>query len=439
MKRLIDAELINWKNRKERKVLLVRGARQTGKTYSIRNLGSTFPSFLEINFEENPQICSFFKDSHNPFEINEKLSFYFNMPIKPGETLLFFDEIQACPDALRALRFYYEKIPELHVAAAGSLLEFALAEIPSFGVGRIESLFMYPMTFEEFLDAAGYTMLNQAIASASPLKPIDPLVHNKILDRLKIYLVIGGMPAVVKTYIREKNLEPCLIELDNILNTIYDDFSKYGKKIPVITLKEAFKAVVYQSGCKFKYSNIGDGVSTSHFKNALDLLINAGLVYRIFHTSARGIPLGAQLNLKKFKTLIYDIGIYQRVSGLDIAQHMISDFSVLVNKGSLCELFVGLELISSYSPRIRPEIYCWHREARSSNAEVDYVISKSSQIIPIEVKSGMRGQMQSLWLFMNERNLKTGVRISSENFARYNGIKSIPLYAARSLLKMELD
>lgn len=430
MKRLIDTELRRWKSSERRKVLLVRGARQVGKTYSIRKLGETFKYFIEANFEETPHLFTFFKESLNPHEINEKLAFYFNIPIKPGETLLFFDEIQACPEALRALRFYYERLPELHVAAAGSLLEFALSEIPSFGVGRIESLYMYTMTFEEFLNASGNDLINKAIASASFDKPIDPVIHEKILDRLKIFMVIGGMPKVVETYIDEKDLHACQVELDNILNSLYDDFAKYKKNVPVLRLQEVFKSIVLQTGSKFKYSNIeGGDTSIYAYKDALALLINAGLAYKVCHTSARGLPLGGQVNQKKFKILIFDTGIFQRVLGLDLSEHIISDFQTLINRGNLCELFVGLELIAAHPSRIRPELYYWHREARSSNAEVDYVISSKGRIVPIEVKAGTRGQMQSLHLFLEERKLDHGLRISGENFALYHKIKTLPLYA----------
>ena len=430
MKRLIDEELNSWKSRKNRKVLLLRGARQVGKTFSIRKLGKTFKNFLEVNFEENPHLCSFFKGSLNPFEINEKLAFHFNQSIKPGETLLFFDEIQACPGALRSLRFYYEKMPGLHVAAAGSLLEFALSEIPSFGVGRIESLYMYPLTFEEFLDASGSGMMNRAIASASFDKPIDPVIHNRLLDKLKIFLVIGGMPKVVDTYVNGNDLDAGQVELDNILNSLYDDFAKYKQRTSVLRLREVFKSIVFQTGSKFKYSNVsGDASSTHAYKDALELLIKAGLAYKVYHTSARGLPLGGQINLKKFKVLFLDTGIFQRVQGLDLSQHIISDFQALVNRGNLCELFVGLELIAGQPFRIRPELYYWHREARSSNAEIDYVISNQGRIIPVEVKAGTRGQMQSLHLFLGERRLKHGLRVSGENFASYDNIKTIPLYA----------
>jgi len=434
MKRLIDEELNSWKSRKNRKVLLLRGARQVGKTFSIRKLGKTFKNFLEVNFEENPQLCSFFKESLNPFEINEKLAFHFNQSIKPGETLLFFDEIQACPGALRSLRFYYEKMPGLHVAAAGSLLEFALSEIPSFGVGRIESLYMYPLTFEEFLDASGSGMMNRAIASASFDKPIDPVIHNRLLDKLKIFLVIGGMPRVVNTYIHEKNLAACQIELDNLMNSLYDDFAKYKEKVPSLRLEETFYSTAQQAGNKFVYSKVGEGIESSKlYKEALELLVKAGVAYKAYHTSARGIPLGAQINRKRFKVIPYDTGIYQRLLGLNLSEYILKDFPSLVNRGSLAEIYVGIELLANRPPHMRPEIFYWHREARVSNAEVDYVKAIGSRILPIEVKAGTRGQMQSLHLFLNERNLDCGLRISHENFSQYNKIKTIPIYAVKRI------
>jgi hypothetical protein len=286
------------------------------------------------------------------------------------------------------------------------------------------------MTFTEFLGASGQDLLNQAIASASIKNSLAPLIHDKILDRLKIYLVIGGMPRVVEAYITGKGLDACQVELDNILNSFYDDFAKYHKKIPMLRLQEVFKSVVYQSGNKFKYSNVGEGnAGTYMYKDALELLVRAGLVYKVFHTAARGLPLGGQVDLKKFKALIFDTGVFQRVQGLNISEHIIADFSELVNKGNLCELFVGIESMAGQSPRIRPEVYYWHREARSSNAEVDYVISLHNQVLPIEVKAGIRGHMQSLRLFMEERKLEKGFRISSENFSTYDKIISIPLYA----------
>jgi predicted AAA+ superfamily ATPase len=433
MERTIDKELIRWKQGKNRKVLLLRGARQVGKTYSIRKLGHGFKNFIEVNFEETPEVKTFFKESLNPHELKGKLSIYFDASIKAGETLLFFDEIQACPDALKSLRFFYEKMPELHVAAAGSLLEFALQEIPSFGVGRIKSLFMYPMTFSEYLIAAGEQRLENAIRKASPKNPLSPVIHEKILDKLKIFQLLGGMPEVVETYLLERDLLLCQEVIDEILTTVKDDFAKYKKKFPAILLEEVFNSIVYQSGSKFKYSNISNG-KTQGYKDALDLLVKAGLAYKVYHTAARGVPMGAQINEKKFKVLILDTGIYQRVLGLDLSAYMISDFGSLINRGNLTELFVGLELIAHGSPRLHPELYYWHREARSSNAEVDYVIAKKGKVVPVEVKAGTRGQMQSMFIFLSERNLDEGLRISGENFAVYDKIKTIPIYALKNIL-----
>jgi predicted AAA+ superfamily ATPase len=437
MQRNIDKELLEWKKDPERKVLLVRGARQVGKTYAIRKLGKTFKYFLEINFEETPGAKIFFERTRNPHELCEKISIFFDINIIPGETLLFLDEIQACPDALKALRFFYEKMPQLHTAAAGSLLEFAFEEIPSFGVGRITSIFMYPMTFSEYLIASGSEKLEKLIRQSSPRNPVDPVIHEKILDKLKIFQVIGGMPEAVASYLKYKDVRRCQKILDDLITTIIDDFGKYKERVSPLKLQEVFDSTVHQVGSKFKYSRVSpEGGSTSGYKEALELIIKAGIVRQIFHTAARGLPLGAQVNEKRFKILPLDTGIYQRILGLDLSQHIISDFNTLINRGHLSELFVGLELISHQSPHLRPQLYYWHREAKSSNAEIDYVISSRGRIIPIEVKAGTRGQMQSLHLFLSERNLKCGLRISAENFATYDNIETIPLYAVSQVFEL---
>ncbi len=435
MERAIDKELLKWKDEKKRKVLLVRGARQVGKTYSLRQLGQHFKYFAEVNFEEHPEISTFFERSLNPGPICEKLAIYLGTPIIPGETLLFFDEIQACADAIKSLRFFYERMPELHVAAAGSLLEFALEEIPSFGVGRLRNVFMYPMTFNEYLDALGEQNLKQLIARSSSANPVDPVIHDKILDRLKIFQIIGGMPEVVRTYIEERNLPKCQIVIDNILTTIIDDFAKYRRRVPVSRLQEVFNSIVHQSGGKFKYTNVANG-NTRPYKEALELLIKAGQTYKVCHTAARGVPLGGQIDEKRFKVLLFDTGVYQRVLGLDLSNYIVSDFGDLINKGNLSELFVGLELIAAGSPHLHPGLYYWHREARSSNAEIDYVVSGKGKIIPIEVKAGTRGQMQSLHIFLRERNLNRGIRLSHQNFSDYDKISTIPVYAASQIYNL---
>ncbi|KPA11862.1 AAA ATPase [Candidatus Magnetomorum sp. HK-1] len=440
MKRLVDEELLKWKKESPRKVLLIRGARQVGKTYSVRNLGKEFISFLEVNFEEEPEVKSFFERSLNPHVIIEKLSIYFGSQIIPGETLLFFDEIQSSLNALKSLRFFYEKIPDLHLVAAGSLLEFAISEIPSFGVGRIRSLYMYPMTFNEYLHASGNGQMANLIKISSAKKSMDDIIHKKIIDTLMTFQIIGGMPEVVKKYIKDKNFLSCQMLIDDLVSTIYDDFAKYKKKSPVIRLKEVFSSIIYQTGNKFKYANIGSIGGHQSYKDALELLVKAGLAYKVCHTSAQGIPLSSQINSKKFKVLIFDTGIYQRISGLDLSEYMITDYKSLINKGSFSELYVGLELIKNYSHYSLPEVYYWHREARSSNAEIDYVISRGNKIIPIEVKAGTKGQMQSLYIFLKGRDIKKGLRVSHENFADYDQIETIPAYAVNNIyLKKQIN
>ncbi|MCK4979957.1 MAG: ATP-binding protein [Candidatus Delongbacteria bacterium] len=432
MKRDIEKYLLDWKNRKDRKVLLVRGARQVGKTYSVRSLGKIFDNYLEVNFEENREIHNFFSETLSPQDIVKKLSLYFQQSIIPGKTLLFFDEIQANPDAIRSLRFFYEKMPELHLVAAGSLLEFALAEVSSFGVGRIESFFMYPMNFYEYLHAIGAKNLVQLIKDSGIDNPIDNVIHNKILDHLKTYQIIGGLPEVVNTYVNGNDLIQCQSVLDNLILGYTDDFAKYRVKSSPLVLDEVFKSIALQAGNKFKYSNISKDKSST-YKTALNLLVKAGIAYKIYHTSAQGLPLGAQIKHNKFKVVMFDTGIYQRISKLDLSSFAVLDYNSLINKGALAELYVCNELISTGNIRTKPEIFYWHREARGSNAEIDYVISVAGKIIPIEVKAGTRGAMQSLHLFLKERNLNTGIRFSGENYGTYDNILSIPAYAVSNI------
>jgi len=433
MERTIDKYLLEWKHEPARKVILVRGARQVGKTYAVRKLGKTFKYFLEVNFEEDPTLSSFFKQSLNPENLCEKLSAFFSVPIIQGKTLLFFDEIQSCPEALSSLRFFYEKNPALHVIAAGSLLEFALSEIPSQGVGRISSLFMYPMSFTEFLLAKNAGTMLDILKKCNGQNPLEEAFHKKFVDYLKTYLLIGGMPEVVQAYLEHRDLTLCQKKLDDLLVTFRDDFSKYKKKSPVGRLREVFDSIVHQTGNKFKYSNIESSSGSQALKEALDLLVRAGLAYKVYHSNAQGLPLGGQINRKKFKVIPFDVGIHQRLLGLDLPNYLLLENFQGINKGNMAEVFVGLELINGKPANISHQLFYWHREARGSNAEIDYLIQKGEDIIPIEVKSGTKGQMQSMHIFLKAKGIERGVRISLENFSEYEKIKVIPLYAAQKI------
>ena len=427
--RRIDSDLNLWKDNKTRKPLLLRGARQVGKSSSVRKLGEKFEIFLEVNFERDLSVRSFFKDDLDVKDICTKLSVYFQKPVVPDKTLLFFDEIQSCPEAISSLRFFYEDFPELHVIAAGSLLEFALEELPSFGVGRISSIFMYPFSFAEFMLACGNGMLWDEVYKSSPAKPLFPVFHEKCLEILRKFLIIGGMPAVVSTFIENNDILACQKTLNDLINSLKSDFSKYKSRVPELRIQTAFEAVVHQTGRKFNYAKV-ELLSYRQLKESIELLEKAGLVIPVVHTSANGMPLGAEENLKKQKLMLLDTGIFQQLLGLRLSDIIISDDFDVVNKGSIAEQFVGLELLKSTPCDISRSLYYWVREKERSQAEVDYIIQRNGKVIPIEVKSGKSGKMQSMHLFINEKQAEYGIRTSLENFSEYGKIKVYPLYAA---------
>jgi predicted AAA+ superfamily ATPase len=435
MDRFIDTKLIEWKKSRNRRVLLLRGARQVGKTYAVRVLGRTFENFLEINFEKNKNVHAFFEGDLDPKEINKKLAGYFGQQIQPGKTLLFLDEIQACLPALQLLRFYAEEMSSLHVIAAGSLLEIALSQIPSFGVGRLANLFMYPVTFSEFLRATNNRPLHQIILSASAKRPLDTILHQKALELFRSYLIVGGMPAVVQSYVDRNDYLVAQATLDDLIKTLIDDFAKYKKRAPVIKLEETFRSAGYQAGRKFMFSQITENSTANTHKEALDLLSLSGLVHKVYHSHARGIPLGAQIDTKKFKVVPLDVGLYHRLLGLKLSEFLLESTLQLINKGAAAEVFVGQELLAYSESTLNNQLYYWHRESPTSNAEVDYVIQEGSEIVPVEVKAGTKGQMQSLHIFLRERQIPLGLRISHENFSRAENFAVCPVYAVENFCR----
>ncbi len=435
MWRIVERHLRGWKDEPRRKPLMLRGARQVGKTYCVRKLGSLFTHFVEVNFEKDRQLSALFSGSLAPKPLCEKLSVYFRTPILPGKTLLFFDEVQACPDALRSLRFFQEEFADLHVVAAASLLEFALTEIPSHGVGRLSNLFMYPLSFDEFLVALGEEALLQMRGQASTKQPVEQLLHDRLLEYLRLFLIIGGMPEVVQLYVEQRDILACQRLLDDVILTVHDDFAKYRRRAPLTRHAEVFQAIPFQTGGKFKYASIDQSVKSTIYKDCLDMLAQAGLAYRVRHTAARGIPLGAQVKPSIFKVVLFDVGMQQRLQRNDVSALFTARSHEELNRGNIAEAFVGTELVKHGQPHQTPALYYWHREARSSNAEVDYILQSGDDIIPLEVKSGSKGSMQSMHLFLRERRLSRGIRLSTENFAQYDNITVVPLYAVASLFQ----
>ena len=420
--RLIDNYLKEWALRPTRKPLLLRGARQVGKSTAVRQLGKQFENFVEINLEKQPSFISLFQGDLDVKRIVPQLSAMVGKPIVAGQTLLFIDEIQTSAEAIMALRFFKEDMPELHVIAAGSLLEFALETLPTFGVGRIHSMFVYPMTFDEFLRACGETLLLKARNSATAEAPLPLPLYEKLVGLFRSYMLVGGMPEVVAKWVATRDYLACQEVQDDIVLTYQDDFPKYRKRVDPTLLRLTLQSVALQIGRKFVYSQVGGGYSAHEVKKALEMLILAGIITPVTQTNANGLPLGSEADPTYRKMLLLDSGLLLRwldmtgdISALT-AQILTQNPTDLVNKGALTEMIAGLELLRYRTPNMRHELFYWMRKAKNAQAEVDYLVPYQSVVLPIEVKAGTQGGMKSLWLFMREKKLKNAVRASLENF-----------------------
>jgi len=438
MDRFVDIYLNQWINDEFRKPLLLRGARQIGKTFSVRTLGKSFPHYVEINCEELQADCNliFGKDLQAERIIKE-LSLLTGKVIVPGETLLFIDEIQAVPEAILALRYFYEKVPQLHVIAAGSLLEFALEKV-GLPVGRVDSVYMYPMTWLEFLLAKGERLLFDEIHRHDLNTPMPEAIHNKLLGLLGEYFAIGGMPEVVQHWIAQKDPFLCFKTQQNLLDNYRQDFEKYAKKHEVKYLEVLFDQIPRQLGQKFKFSAVPGEFRKRELQPCFELLTKAGLIHPVYHTSAQGLPLGADAHLEKFKVLFLDIGFAQALLGLDLKAWFLNPTQAFVNQGAIVEAFVGQEILAYSHAFQKKMIYYWQKESRTAQAEVDYILPIGNQIIPIEVKSGKTGRLKSLREYLNQhQNTAYSIRFSSQNYSSHEGLQSYPLYAVAKAIGMD--
>lgn len=427
--RTVDAELLKWKADLQHKPLLVRGARQVGKSSAVRNLAKNFKYFLEINFEKDKNAHLVFEGDLSPKRICNDLSALFLTPIIPGQTLLFFDEIQSCVNAIQSLRFFYEDYPELHVIAAGSLLEFTLKNLSSFGVGRIRSMFMYPFSFNEFLLAHGYSELVEAKNVASPEKPLSAPLHNKLTEQIRYFYLVGGMPAAVKLWVENQNYLECKAIHNDIILSYFDDFAKYHKRVDPQLLRNTLNAIAVNIGSKFKYTSVGEGFDSKQVKLALEMLAMAGLIIPVTHTSSNGQPLGYETNEKIRKFIFLDTALLLSLHKLKTEDILLSTAVDFVNKGNLAEMFVGLELVKYSGFYNKSELFYWQREEQKTQSEVDYVIIRNDILTPVEVKARTRGSMQSLNIFLEKKKLNIGIRCALEPFSRYTNIEVFPLYA----------
>jgi predicted AAA+ superfamily ATPase len=437
MYRLIENYLNQWVNDPSRKPLLLRGARQVGKTFSVRKLGKTFSDYVELNCEEllNDSRLIFEKDL-NPERIVRELSLLAGKTITPGTTLLFIDEIQVIPQAILALRYFYEKIPELHVIAAGSLLEFALEKV-GVPVGRIDSVYMYPMTWLEFLLAKNETLLFNEICQHDLNSPMPEVVHNKLIRLLGEYFAVGGMPEVVRSWVSNHDPFLCFKTQQNLLDNYRQDFEKYAKKHEVKYVEVLFDQVPRQLGQKFKFSSVPGEFRKRDLQPCFELLVKAGIIHPVYHTSAQGLPLGADADLDKYKVLFLDIGFAQALLGLELKAWILNPPSAFVNQGAIVEAFVGQEILAYSHAFQKKMIYYWQRENRTAQAEVDYVIQIDNKIIPVEAKSGKTGGLKSLREYINQHeNTAYSIRFSGQNYSEHERLHSYPLYAIAKAIGM---
>ncbi len=424
MKRLVYQRLKEWSKETERKPLILRGARQVGKSYAVQKLGESFDNFIEINFEFSQSFLPIFEEDLDPQRIVQQISVLTKQKIVPGKTLLFFDEIQSCPRAITSLRYFYEKMPELHVIAAGSLLEFA-HELVGIPVGRVQSLYVHPVTFFEYLAADGEELLLEQILKEEKLSEV---VHKKILKHVGIYLALGGMPEVLRSWIEYKDPLKCSEKHATLLDTYRQDFQKYAKKPSLKYLSLLFENIPRQLGEKFKFSKIGE-YRKRELEPALELLLTANIFNKVVHTSAQGIPIGAEANPERFKLLFIDVGLTQALLGLELSAWFIQPEAELVNKGKIVEAFVGQELLTYSELNKKSQLYYWQRDTRGSSAEIDYVIQKQQQILPIEVKSGKTMKLKSLHAFLKTHpHSEYGIKISIDPYYKSDHVESFPLY-----------
>ena len=433
MKRLIYQSLKEWKTSSARKPIIIRGARQVGKTSAVRHFGKAFKHYVELNFEARPDIHSYFEGNLDPKYIIETIELLLNVKVVVGETLLFFDEAQACPRSLIALRYFYELMPDLHIIAAGSLLDIAIEKV-GVPVGRVEFKFMYPMSFIEFLWAQGEERLAAFLVKQNVNEACSEVIHEKALKLFGEYIAVGGMPEAVSSWVSKRDYNACLKIHHDLVAAYEQDFPKYATDTQLRYIDVLFKRIPHQICRKFKFSNVGE-YRSRELSPCLDLLCKAGVSRKVYHTSAQGFPLGAQTHLDSFKVQLVDVALTQAMLGQTSEQWILNANDAFINQGDIAEVVIGQELLVYQSHDYSAELYYWQREARGAEAEVDFVVANQHEVIPVEVKAGKGSSLKSMRIFLEEhKNSPFGVRFSTHNYSVYENLHSYPLYAVANFL-----
>ncbi len=401
-----DRQLQTWLHQANRKPLIIQGARQVGKTHAVRYFAEQAKlELIELNFDFTPKLKVMFEEDLDPSRIIREIELFTNQRIDSTKTLLFFDEVQESPRALMSLRYFYEKAPAYKLIAAGSLLDFALEKI-SFPVGRVNYLTMGPFSFKEFLNASGRALLCAEIPSLnlSSLMPkkLSKMACDKLYAALQDYFFVGGLPeAVAEFHISNSFSAVTKVHL-NLLNSYRNDMLKYSARdLQLENTHTVFQKIFGFVGKQVKYSEVGEQDNTRRTKKTLQLLERARIIKKVPTTNPNGLPLGAEVKDKIFKTIFLDVGLGQAMSGMDFDSYKKASDLLGVFSGRLAEQFVGQELLHTHQETF-DDLYCWIRAERSSQAEVDYVISRGGKIIGVEVKNTSEGRARSLHMMMKK-------------------------------------
>jgi len=446
MIRFASEKLDQWLGMENRKPMVIRGARQVGKTWLVRDFAKRNSlKLIELNFERFPNLADLFS-GNNPQKTIENLESEFETSISPGSSLLFLDEIQAAPGLFSKLRWFKEEMAELPVIAAGSLLEFALNNNEySMPVGRITYFFLEPLSFFEFIVACGKNFLYEKLCSFAPDETLPISLHEKCLDLYSEYCLTGGMPETVKQWTSTKDLKACIKTQHDLLATFRDDFHKYGGRFDPALLNRIFFSVSRQLGNKFVYNRVDPDAKALQIKKGLSMLSFARILTQVFHTTGNGIPLGAETNEKFFKMLFLDVGLVSVQLGMSSMKLSKAKKTAFSNKGGLAEQFIGQQLRSALAPDTDPLLFYWQRTG-GRQGEIDYVLQHRNRVLPLEIKSGNAGSMKSLHQFMSDKKLDLAIRCNTNlpSFETVNvkttlGVPvsyrlfSIPLYLAERL------
>lgn len=431
MYRKIMKELIKWKNDKDRKPLILRGARQVGKTYIIKQFGrENYEGYAYFNFDHDTELYSIFENTKDPQRILEQLAFVYGKAIMPGKTLIIFDEIQECPNALNSLKYFEEEANEYHIISAGSLLGIRLSHT-SFPVGKVEFLDMYPMTFSEFLEADNCKNLVDYMESINKIENIPDIFFDRLTEKLKAYFIIGGMPEVVNSWVQYKDMEKVNKIQDSILKSYESDFSKHTTNIEANRISIIWNSIASQiskNNKKFLYQVAKEGARAREYEGAVNWLKDANVVNKIYNITKPSMPLISYNDLSSFKMYLNDVGLLRKQTGLDSKVIVEGDKLFQEFKGALTENYV-LQALKAIG--LNPYYFTF-----DNRYEIDFIIQYKNEIIPIEVKSSENVNNTSLKVYNEINKPKVRIRFSMKNLNKDDNLLNIPLFMVEYINKL---